>query len=477
MLPSGALPNKFTFTFLLKACVHGFSSLSRVHTHLILLGLHRDPFLRSSLISTYAHHHQISVVNQLFCQEPCNDTVVRTALVSAYARCGMPEAARKVFDEMPQRNSVTWAALLSAYSRCMRDAEALTVFRRMLIEAVEPTEAALISTLSSSARLGALMHGQRTHLLIVLSGLSARSPALETALLDMYAKCGRVDDALKVFHRMPQRDQPAWAAMISALAAHGRGAEALDLFDEMLELSFKPDKVTCIAVLHACSHAGLVEKAREYFNMMVRMFGITPGLEHYGCMVDVLGRAGLVEEAWNMIHSMPFEPDEYVLKSLLCACCNHMYLDYAEWTADKLMVMNAGEASSYVLLSNAYASLGRWDDVHRLRKLMRVLGIPKASELLEILAKVENFSYAEVRATTEEFNPDENLGEGGFESVFKGKISDGRIVAVKQLTMHSRFSPWLLCTALDASACTFLHCSTPLSQPCPHMINREEQIW
>ncbi|XP_039116142.1 pentatricopeptide repeat-containing protein At5g06540-like [Dioscorea cayenensis subsp. rotundata] len=380
MLPSGALPNKFTFTFLLKACIHGFSSsLSCLHAHLILLGLHRDPFLRSSLISTYAHHRQVSIVDHLFRQETSNDTVVYTALVSAYARCGRLESARKVFDEMPQRNPVSWAALLSAYSGSTRDVEALGVFRRMLIESVECTEAALVSALSSAARLGALMYGQRAHLLIVLSGMPVPSAALGTALLGMYAKCGLVDDALKVFDRMPQRDQPAWTSMISALAAHGRGPEALDLFGEMLEFGFKPDSVICIAVLHACSHAGLVEKAREYFNLMVRVYGIKPGLEHYGCMVDVLGRAGQVEEAWKMVHSMPMEADEYVLKSLLCACCNHIFLEYAEWAAEKLMSLNAGQASSYVLLSNAYASLGQWDSVERLRKLMRARGVPKIS--------------------------------------------------------------------------------------------------
>uniref|UniRef100_A0A1D1Y0Y4 Pentatricopeptide repeat-containing protein At4g37380, chloroplastic n=1 Tax=Anthurium amnicola TaxID=1678845 RepID=A0A1D1Y0Y4_9ARAE len=380
MLRSPAAPNKFTFTFLIKACLRASAPglAPHLHCHLAKLGLSSDPFLQSALMAAYAAAARLPAVLQLYSHGARGDPVVQTALVSAYAKCGLPDQAHRVFDNMTAANSVTWAAVVSGYAQSGRDAEALGVFRRMRLAGVEPTEACMISVLSASARLGALEEGRWVHRHISRCG-ARLTPSLGTALLTMYARCGCLDSAVRVFDDMPQRDRQAWAAMISAMAAHGQAGRALHLFDDMVGRGLLPDGVTYVGVLSACSHAGLTGEACRHFQRMTEVYNIAPGLEHYGCMVDVLGRAGRVEAAWGMVQSMPVEPDEFVLKSLLSACCGHGgYMGYAEWAAGKLTGIDAGHAGSYVLLSNAYASMGRWEDSARVRKLMRRRGVPKA---------------------------------------------------------------------------------------------------
>ncbi|CAA7408526.1 unnamed protein product [Spirodela intermedia] len=379
MLQSLAAPNKFTFTFLIKACVKACAPhLTRhLHCHLVKLGFSSDPFLQSALLGAYADGGSLAVVRQLHRHGARGDVVVRTALVSAYVKCGLLADAHRVFDEMSEVNPVTWAALISGYARCGRDSEALQVFRRMRLAGAEPTEACMISVLACSARLGALEEGACVHRHISRSGRHL-SASLGTALLTMYAKCGCLDAAERVFDGMQHRDPRAWTAMISALAAHGQGARGLHLFDEMLAQGLRPDGVTYVAVLSACSHAGLAAAACRHFDGMTELYGLVPGIEHYGCMVDVLGRTGRVEEAWSMVQTMPAAPDEFVLKSLLSACCSHGRMDYAEWAAEKLMNVDPGHAASYVMLANAYAGMGRWEDSARVRKMMRRRGVPKA---------------------------------------------------------------------------------------------------
>ncbi|KAJ6828627.1 pentatricopeptide repeat-containing protein-like [Iris pallida] len=382
VLRSGAAPNKFTFTFLLKSLLRSSPSLLRflphLHSHLTILGLHSDPFLLSSLIAAYARADSPSVAARLFRQSPYKDTVLRTALVSALAKCRLPDLARHAFDEMPHPNPVSWAALISAYARAGRPADALSTFLRMRAADVAPTEAALASALSAASNLGAAEQGECVHCVAVRNG--PPTAAVCTAALTMYASCGRVEDASKAFDEMLDRDSAAWTAMISALASHGRGGDALRLFDGMVESGATPDYVTYVGVLHACGHAGLVHEAGGYFRQMTTVYGIVPRAEHYGCMVDVLGRAGRVEEAWELVRLMPMEPDEYVLKSLLSACCSSDgFVEYAEWAAEKLRRLDVRHASSYVLLSNAYIGTERWEESARVRRLMRELGVRKSS--------------------------------------------------------------------------------------------------
>ncbi|XP_010265642.1 PREDICTED: pentatricopeptide repeat-containing protein At3g62890-like [Nelumbo nucifera] len=344
----------------------------------------------------YADAGLINIAKQLFEQTPHRDVVLWTSLVSAYAKCGLPDEARHAFDQMPERNAVSWAAVISAYSQGARHKEALLVFDEMHYAGVEPTEATLISVLSSAGYIGALKEGKWVHDYVIHNQIFLTA-SLGTALLSMYAKCGCIDDAIQVFAGMPQRDELAWTTMISALAMHGQGELALVLFYEMLSLGLRPDHVTFVGVLSACSHAGLIEEGRYHFKCMKDTFRIEPRVEHFGCMVDILGRGGYVEEAWDFVQAMPMEPDVLVLKSLLSACASYGRVEYAEWAAKKLNKLDPGIASSYVLLANAYANLGRWADAERVRKMMRDRGVTKTPgcSLIEVGGVVHQFVAGE----------------------------------------------------------------------------------
>lgn len=398
MLRSNASPNKFTFTFLIKA-TNKISTPQlgiHLHCHLIKFGFGSDPFLQSNLIGTYADAGLINISEQLFERTPHRDIVSWTSLVSAYAKCGLPDDARRTFNEMPERNAVSWAAVVSAYSQSGRHKEALLVFHEMRCARVEPTEATLISVLSSAAHLGALEEGKWVHGYLEHNRI-ALGASLGTALLSMYSKCGCIDDAVQVFVGMPLRDALAWTAMISGVAMHGKGEQALVLFDEMLSVGLKPDHVTFIGVLSACSHARLVEEGRYQFKCMTEVFRIAPGVEHYGCMVDILGRGGHVEEAWHLVRSMPMKADSLVLKSLLSACASYGCVGFAEWAAMKLIELDPSSGSPYVLLANVYAGINRWSDAEKVRKMMRDRGITKAPgcSLIEVNGVIHQFVAGE----------------------------------------------------------------------------------
>ncbi|KAK1322465.1 Pentatricopeptide repeat-containing protein [Acorus calamus] len=377
MLRSGVHPNKFTFTFLIKACLQIPNPLKHIHCHLIKLNLSSDPFLLSALIHSYSSHpRHLPTVRSFARISPRHDPVIQTSLVTALFNLGDHIAARRTFDAMPVRTPASYAALVSAYARAGLHADALRAFHEI---PGPPTEAAAVSALSSAARLGDLDAGARVHLSAVGEGRLRLSAGLGTALLTMYARCGRVDRAVEVFSSMRARDATAWTAMVSALAAHGMTERALALFEEMVGCGVQPDRVAYVAVLSACARAGLVEAGRRCFERMVSSHGIEPGREHYGCMVDLLGRAGRVKEAWELVRSMPMEPDSIVLKALLSACSGGEDVGAAEWAVGRLMELNPDDTSPYVLLANLYAGVHRWVDVARVRRTMRARGAVKVA--------------------------------------------------------------------------------------------------
>ncbi|XP_058079879.1 pentatricopeptide repeat-containing protein At3g62890-like [Magnolia sinica] len=396
MLRSPATPpNKFTFTFLLKSCLKNSAPhfVKHIHCHLTLFGFASDPFLQTALVSLYADTGLIEMARHVFDKMPHRDIVSYTALVSAYASCGLVDAARQAFDEMPERNAVSWGAVIAAYSQSGQHVEALALFRDMQrVAGVDPTEATLVSVLSSAAHVSALKEGDWVHRYIWRNRIPLTA-SLGTALLTMYAKCGSIVDAMNVFDEMPQRDAPAWTAMILALATHGQCNQALHFFNRMVSLGFRPDRVTFIGVLTACSHGGFLDTGRYHFACMKDFYNIAPGVEHYGCMVDILGRTGHVEEAWNLVQAMPVEPDTLVLKGLLSACSNHGYVSFAEWTFKKLIALDASNASPYVMLANTFASVGKWSNAEGVRKMMRDRGVAKTAgcSLIELDGVVHQF--------------------------------------------------------------------------------------
>lgn len=243
---------------------------------------------------------------------------------------------------------------------------------------LEPNEITLIAVLSACASIGALDLG------IWIEEYASKRKIQDnvyvaTALVDMYAKCGNLECASRVFENMPKRNEVSWNTMISAHASHGRAEEALALFKRMLdeEKALRPDGITFIGVLSACVHAGLVDEGRQLFNMMSSSFGLTPKVEHYSCMVDLLSRAGRVYEAWDFIQRMPQKPDEILLGALLVACQKHKNIDIGERVIQLLLEMEPSNSGNYIISSKIYANLRRWDECAKMRILMKQNGVIK----------------------------------------------------------------------------------------------------
>lgn len=307
---------------------------------------------------------------------------VGNGLVRAYSVAGRLRAARKVFDEVPNRNAVVYTTMVSAYAQNGRHHDAIGAFDEMLHQGMEPGGAALASVLSACARAasGGLEMGRRVHDIMEARGMAG--VVLGTALVDMYAKNGAIREAVAVFEGMPVRHTATWNALISGLAHHGHGELALDMFRRMQGEGVPPNATTLVAALSACCHAGLLDEARRLFRSMEMEFRITPGIQHYGCMVDLLGRAGLLSEAEEMIRGMTIEADTVIWGALLTACKNHGDIDIAERAVVEMLKLDPNSHGVYVVLSNMYAEAGRWQDVDRLRNVMkgaRLSKIPGAS--------------------------------------------------------------------------------------------------
>ncbi|KAJ1271555.1 hypothetical protein BS78_06G136100 [Paspalum vaginatum] len=299
-----------------------------------------------------------------------------TALVDMYAKCGELREARRLFDAMRSRDVVAWSAMISGYTQADQCREALALFSEMQVAEIEPNDVTMVSVLSACAVLGALETGKWVHSYIRRKCLPL-TVVLGTALVDFYAKCGCIDNATEAFESMPVKNSWTWTALIKGMASNGRGREALELFSSMRKASIKPTDVTFIGVLMACSHSCLVEEGRWHFDSMTRDYGIKPRVEHYGCIVDLLGRAGLIDEAYQFIKTMPIEPNTVIWRALLSSCTVHKNVEIGEEALKQISSLDPSHSGDYILLSNIYASVGRWKDAAMIRREMKHRGIEK----------------------------------------------------------------------------------------------------
>ncbi|OIT30289.1 PREDICTED: pentatricopeptide repeat-containing protein At2g29760, chloroplastic-like [Nicotiana attenuata] len=372
-------PNDVTMMALLSACINELDlEFGRwVHTFIERNGIRKSLILDNAIIDMYMKCGSIEDAERLFDKMGEKDIVSWTTMLVGYARAGNFVAARNVLNTMPSQDIAAWNALISAYEQSGKPKEALAVFNELqLIKKAKPDEVTLVCTLSACAQLGAIDLGGWIHVYIKKQGKKLNCH-LTTALIDMYSKCGDVEKALEVFHSVNVRDVFVWSAMIAGLSMHGRGKEAISLFLKMQEHKVKPNSVTLTNVLCACSHSGLVEEGRAIFNEMETVYGIVPGVKHYACLVDILGRAGELEEAVELIRNMPVTPGPSVWGALLAACRLHGNLELAERACNQLVELEPENHGAYILLSNIYAKSGKWDEVSMLRKLMRECGLKK----------------------------------------------------------------------------------------------------
>ncbi|MQM15413.1 hypothetical protein Taro_048360 [Colocasia esculenta] len=324
-----------------------------------------------------------------------SDSRLLTSLMDLYASCGTTVDAEHVFDEMAVRDVVAWNVLISCYARNGRSKDALVLFDLMQEPryGLEPDEVTCLLLLQACARLGAVECGERIHSFIEEHGYGG-ALNLRNSLVAMYSKCGSVDTAFKIFNETTNKNVVTWSAIISGLAMNGHGWDALEAFSEMQRAGVTPDEQTFTGVLSACSHCGLVDQGLWFFDSMKTEYGLVPNLHHYGCMVDLLGRAGLLDQAYGLIvKAETIKPDAAIWRTLLGACRIHRYVELGERVVTHLVELKAQEAGDYILLLNIYSSVGNWEKVTEVRRLMKDSGIQTTPgcSTIEIRGKVHEF--------------------------------------------------------------------------------------
>ncbi|XP_028771316.1 pentatricopeptide repeat-containing protein At2g22410, mitochondrial-like [Neltuma alba] len=379
MLSSGIEPNEVTFIALLSACSQeGYLSMGKsIHEFLEKKNNNRSLSLDNALLDMYVKCNCLTAATELFDKMESRDVFSWTSMVNGYAKCGDLESARKFFDQTPEKNVVTWNALIAGYSQNNKPMKAVKLFHEMIEAGMIPVEHTLVSVLSACGQLSFLNLGQWIHKYFINSRRINLTVTLANAFIDMYAKCGCIDAASEIFNAMAKRDLVSWNSIIAAYATNGRAKEALNLFDQMIYLGFKPDDITFVSLLTACSHGGLVSAGREYFESMEGNYGIGPKREHYACMIDLLGRTGLLEEAYNLITNMPMEPCEAAWGAILNACKMHGNVELAKLSAGNVLSLDPKDSGIYVLWASICAKERNWSDVKMARSLMREKGVKK----------------------------------------------------------------------------------------------------
>ncbi|KAE7999806.1 hypothetical protein FH972_004201 [Carpinus fangiana] len=302
--------------------------------------------------------------------------LVSNALVDMYAKQGNLDCAFKVFNQMIDKDVISWTSLVTGYAHNGSHGEAIKLFCDMRTTGICPDQFVIASVLSTCSELTVLEFGQQVHANFVKSGLES-SLSVDNSLVTMYAKCGCIEDANRVFNSMRVRDVVTWTALIVGYAKNGKGKDSIQFYDQMIASGTKPDFITFIGLLFACSHAGLEEDGQRFFDSMSQVYGIKPGPEHYACMIDLLGRSGKINEAKELLNKMDVKPDATVWKALLAACRVHRNLELGEIAANNLFKLEPLNAMPYVLLSNMYSAANRWEDAARIRRSMKSMGISK----------------------------------------------------------------------------------------------------
>lgn len=352
----------------------------------------------SAMVSGYVACGDLDAAVKCFYGASMRSVITWTAMITGYMKFGRVECAERLFQEMCLKTLVTWNAMIAGYVDNGRAEDGLKLFKIMLETGIKPNAVSLTSVLLGCSDLSALQLGKQVHQLVFKTPLSRDTTAV-TSLISMYSKCGDLKDAWELFVQIPRRDVVTWNAMISSYAQHGAGEKALHLFDKMRNEGMKPDWITFVGVLLACNHAGLVDLGIQYFNSMVRDFGIDTRPEHYACMVDLLGRAGRLSEAVDMIKNMPFKPHPAIFGTLLGACRIYKNLHLAEFAAKNLLELNPTSATGYVQLANVYAAQNKWEHVARIRGSMKENNV----------VKTPGYSWIEINSSVHEFRSSDRL--------------------------------------------------------------------
>ncbi|KAL3497949.1 hypothetical protein ACH5RR_040681 [Cinchona calisaya] len=395
----GPEPNEVTMIAVCSACsLKGDLTLARsIHELVVRKGARGSINLMNAVLDMYVKCGDLDKAKEIFHRMDVKDMFSWTSMMNGYAKNGKIDLARKCFDEMPERNVVSWTALIACYSQNNMPREALEMFHEMERRGLIPIESTLVCALSACSQFSCLDIGKRIHEYYVKQKhVVALSLILANALIDMYAKCGSIGAAVEIFIQMPEKDLVSWNSIIVGYASHGCAEEALDLFEQMISIGFKPDDITFVGVLSACAHGGLVNQGWDYFTNM-KVHGLIPKAEHYACLIDLLSRVGRLEEAYRLITKMPMKPDAAVWGALLNGCKMHGNLNLGKLAADELVVLDPKDSGIYTLLASLCAKERKWSDVKMVRSMMREKGTRKnpGCSFIEMEGKFHEFLAAD----------------------------------------------------------------------------------
>ncbi|WZY76890.1 hypothetical protein YC2023_023274 [Brassica napus] len=423
-------PDSFSFAFVVKAAA-SFRDLRtgfQLHCQALKHGLCSHVFVATTLIGLYGECGCVEFARKVFDEMPQRNLVAWNAVVTAcfrgndvvgaeeifgemnvrdqmswnvmlagYTKAGEVESAKRVFSDMPSKDDVSWSTMIVGFAHNGSFHEAFSCFRELRRGEMRPNEVSLTGVLSACSQSGAFEFGKALHGFVDKAGFSW-IVSLNNALIDMYSRCGDVSLARLVFESMAEKKSiVSWTSMIAGLAMYGHGEEAIRLFNEMTESGVTPDKISFVSLLYACSHAGLIREGEDYFSKMKRVYNIEPEIEHYGCMVDLYGRSGKLQKAYSFICQMPVPPIAVVWRTLLGACSSHGDTELAEEVKKRLNELDPDNPGDLVLLSNVYATSGKWKDVASIRKSMIVNKIKKVTgwSLVEVDKAMYKFTAGE----------------------------------------------------------------------------------
>ncbi|KAK9061526.1 hypothetical protein SSX86_018708 [Deinandra increscens subsp. villosa] len=350
----------------------------------------------NAIIAGYLQCKEINVAKELFDAMPCKNVSSWNTMITGFAQSGFIDLARALFEKMPWRDCISWGAIIAGYAHLGHNEEALNLFVEMKRSGEKANRSIFSCILSTCAEITSLELGYQLHAQLVKIGLGS-GWYVGNALLSMYCKCGNIDEANVIFEEISDKDIVSWNTIIAGYARHGFGKEALRVFESMKRSGVEPDQVTMVGVLSACSHSGLVDRGTHYFDTMNRDYGITTNSKHYTCMIDLLGRAGRLDDAQNLMKNMPFEPDAATWGALLGASRIYGNTELGEKAAEMVFRMEPDNAGMYVLLSNLYAASGRWGDAGSMRLKMRDTGVKKVPgySWVEVQNKIHVFSVGD----------------------------------------------------------------------------------
>ncbi|KAJ4970880.1 hypothetical protein NE237_003979 [Protea cynaroides] len=390
---SGDWVTEYLFSAVLKGCtkLEAAEEGKQAHCAILKHGFYQDVVLMTSLIDMYSKCIGIEEARRVFDEMSERDVIATNSMITGLCRHHLTIDAIQLFESMSERDVGSWNCLISGLAQNFEGEKALSFFRKMRSREEEIDFTTMLSVLSVCADLAALVNGKQIHGLVIKYGFESYLP-IGNAMVDMYGKSGCMDDASVCFDKMPFKNVVSWTSLMVGYGKHGLGLEALNAFDRMEMEGIIPNKVTFLGILFACSHAGLVQEGWRRFNTMICKYIIQPTIEHYTCMVDLLARAGHLEEANDFIERMPIEPDAKLLTAFLRSCCSFMNVELTETVGQRLLELEP-EAGAYMLLSNFYGVVGDMEGVVKVRKLMLDKGVrkEKAYTWIEINRRVHAF--------------------------------------------------------------------------------------